>query len=60
MPVKFLHQQDNKIIYHFSIAHIYRKHHLVHQTYSTTKQCVQPKTAINTFQLVYNSRIAMI
>jgi hypothetical protein len=23
------------------------------------KQCVQPKTAINTFQLLYNSRIVM-
>jgi hypothetical protein len=37
MFVKFQHQQDNKVIYHFSIAHIYRKHNLVHQTYSTTK-----------------------
>jgi hypothetical protein len=37
MAVKFEQQQDNKVIYHFSIARIYRKHHLVHQTYSTEK-----------------------
>jgi hypothetical protein len=37
MAVKFLYKQDNNVIYNYSIAHIYRKHNLVHKTYSTGK-----------------------
>jgi hypothetical protein len=57
MAAKFYYKQDNKVIYHFSIAHIYRKHSLVQQSYNTGKSPRAVQNTINKFQLLYNLRI---